>query len=224
MRELAATFVSAFFALLTPLIIVGGIAGGFFTPTEASVIAVVYALGLGVLGYRSLTWSDLPGVFYESARFSAIALFAVGTASAFAFLLAFFKVPEALVSQMQGWGLGFIATGLVVAASFLLIGMFIDAIPAIIILGTVLWPVAEAASFHPIHFALIGVVALAFGLVTPPYGLCLLIACSLGEVRVVDVLKDVFVLLFPMLVVLLLIILLPELVLALPRWLMPDFV
>ena len=213
---------SAFFALMTPLIIVGGIAGGLFTPTEASLIAVLYALLLGVFGYRSLPVGKLPEVFYESARFAAIALFAVGTASAFAFLLAFFKVPEALISQLADLGLGMVGTGLVMAIAFLLIGMFIDAIPAIIILGTVLWPVAEAAGYHPIHFAIIGVVALAFGLVTPPYGLCLLISCSLGKIRVVDALRDVVILLVPMLIVLILIILLPEVILFLPKWLMPD--
>ncbi len=220
----ARSFAKAFGALLTPLIIVGGIAGGFFTPTEAAFIAVVYALIIGLMGYRSMKLRQLPEVFYESARFAAIALFAVGTASAFAFLLAFFKVPEALVSQLDGLGFGFIGTGLVIAGAFLLIGMFIDAIPAIIILGTVLWPVAEAAAFHPIHFAIIGVVALAFGLVTPPYGLCLLISCALGEIRVVDVLKDVVILLVPMLVVLLLIIVLPDVILLLPKWLMPSSV
>lgn len=214
---------SALLALLTPLIIVGGISGGIFTPTEASVVAVLYSLVLGGLVYRKLDLKALREVFYESARFSAIALFAVGTASAFAFLLAFFKVPEAIVGQLSSLDLGFVGTGMIVAASFLLIGMFIDAIPAIIILGTVLWPVAEAAGYHPIHFAIIGVVALAFGLVTPPYGLCLLISCSLGNIRVVDTLRDLAVMLVPMLIVLLLIVLLPELILWLPRLFMPDF-
>lgn len=214
---------SALLALFTPLIIVGGISAGIFTPTEASVVAVIYSLLLGVLVYRKLDLKALKEVFYESARFSAIALFAVGTASAFAFLLAFFKVPEAMVSQLDGLALGFVGTGMMVAAAFLLIGMFIDAIPAIIILGTVLWPVAEAAGYHPIHFAIIGVVALAFGLVTPPYGLCLLISCSLGNIRVADTLKDVAIMLIPMLIVLLLIVVLPDLILWLPRLLMPDF-
>jgi tripartite ATP-independent transporter DctM subunit len=214
---------SALLALFTPLIIVGGISLGIFTPTEASVVAVLYSLLLGGLVYRKLDRKALQETFYESARFSAIALFAVGTASAFAFLLAFFKIPEAIVSQLQDLALGFVGTGLIVAASFLLIGMFIDAIPAIIILGTVLWPVAEAAGYHPVHFAIIGVVALAFGLVTPPYGLCLLISCSLGKIRVVDTLRDLTIMLVPMLVVLLLIVLLPDLILWLPRLLMPDF-
>lgn len=221
-REFMASLGDAFLALLTPLIIVGGIAGGFFTPTEASMIAVLYSLILGALVYKKLDWRGLTQVFYESARFSAIALFAVGTASAFAFLLAFFKVPEVLVQQLAGLSLGFVGTGLMVAVCFLVIGMFIDAIPAIIILGTVLWPVAEVAHYHPIHFAIIGVVSLAFGLVTPPYGLCLLITCALGEIRVVDTLKEVAIILIPMLIVLLLIILLPDLVLWLPRWVMDS--
>ncbi len=221
-REFFGSAGSALLALLTPLIIVGGISGGIFTPTEASVVAVLYSLGLGGLVYRKLDRKALREVFYESARFSAIALFAVGTASAFAFLLAFFKVPEAIVGQLSALDLGFVGTGMIVAASFLFIGMFIDAIPAIIILGTVLWPVAETAGYHPIHFAIIGVVALAFGLVTPPYGLCLLISCSLGNIRVVDTLKDVAIMLIPMLIVLLLIVLLPDLILWLPRLFMPD--
>ncbi len=220
--EFMGTLKDAFLALMTPVIIVGGISGGFFTPTEASLIAVLYSLILGALFYKRLDRQGIVKVFYESARFSAIALFAVGTASAFAFLLAFFKVPEILVNQLGGLSLGFIGTGLIVALCFLVIGMFIDAIPAIIILGTVLWPVAEAAAYHPIHFAIIGVVSLAFGLVTPPYGLCLLITCALGEIKVVDVLRDVFIILIPMLIVLLLIILLPDVILWLPRALMDS--
>lgn len=221
-REFMGTLKDAFLALMTPVIIVGGISSGFFTPTEASLVAVLYSLILGALFYKRLDRRGIVKVFYESARFSAIALFAVGTASAFAFLLAFFKVPEILVSQLGGLSFGFIGTGLIIALCFLLIGMFIDAIPAIIILGTVLWPVAEAAAYHPIHFAIIGVVSLAFGLVTPPYGLCLLITCALGEIKVVDALRDVFMILIPMLIVLLLIILLPDVVLWLPRTLMDS--
>src|SRR3546814_4304533 len=102
--------------------------------------------------------------------------------------------------------------------------MVIDAIPAITILGTVLMPVSEASVIHPIHFASIGVVSLAFGLVTPPYGLCLLIASSIGEIKLVHALKDVCIILIPMLGVLLFIILFPEAILALPRWIMPKFI
>jgi tripartite ATP-independent transporter DctM subunit len=224
LRGLAAAFAHAFLALMTPLIIIGGIVGGFFTPTEASVIAVLYSLILGLFVYRSIAPQALPQVLYNSARFAAISLFCVGTASAFGWALAYFQIPRALVAEIEAMGLGLYGTGVMVAVAFLIIGMFIDAIPAIIILGTVLWPVTQAVDMHPIHFAIIGVISLAFGLVTPPYGLCLLIACAIGEIKVVQALKDVAILLVPMLGVLALVIFLPDLILALPRWLMPRFV
>ncbi len=223
-QELVHAVASATLALMTPLIIVGGIVFGFFTPTEASVIAVVYSLILGVFIYRSIAPKELPKILYDSARFAAISLFCIGTASAFGWALAYFQIPRALVSEIEAMGLGIVGTGMMVAAAFLVIGMFIDAIPAIIILGTVLWPVATSVGMHPIHFAIIGVISLAFGLVTPPYGLCLLIACAVGKIKVIDALRDVAILLVPMLLVLLLIILLPDLILALPRLLMPKFV
>ena len=214
---------SASLALVTPAIIVGGIVGGFFTPTEASVIAVIYSAVLGGVIYRSIERREFPKVLYESARLAAISLFCIGTASAFGWLLAYHRVPQALVDVMAGWGTGFVTTGFLIALSFLFVGMFIDAIPAIIVLGTVLLPLADKVGMHPIHFAVIGVISLAFGLVTPPYGLCLLISCTLGEVQVVNVLKDVAIILVPMLILLIVIIVFPEFVLFLPRLLTPEF-
>jgi tripartite ATP-independent transporter DctM subunit len=222
--ELMVAAASASLALMTPLIIVGGIVGGFFTPTEASVVAVAYSLVIGVAVYRSVGIAALPRIFYESARFASISLFCIGTASAFGWCLAYFKIPAALVEQIEMMGLGIAGTGIMVAVAFLIIGMFIDAIPAIIILGTVLYPVTQHVGMHPIHFAIIGVVSLAFGLVTPPYGLCLLIASAIGGIRLVDALRDVAIILLPMILVLLFIILVPDAILALPRWLMPQFI
>jgi tripartite ATP-independent transporter DctM subunit len=224
LREFGRAVAQAILALMTPIIIVGGIVGGFFTPTEASVIAVIYSLILGLFIYRSITPTGLPKILYDSARFAAISLFCIGTASAFGWALAYFHIPRALVAEMASWGAGPVGTGLLVAMAFLIIGMFIDAIPAIIILGTVLWPVAESVGLHPIHFAIIGVVSLAFGLVTPPYGLCLLITCAIGEIKVAQALRDVAIILIPMILVLLFVILAPDAILALPRWLTPRFV
>jgi tripartite ATP-independent transporter DctM subunit len=224
LKDFAGALAQAVLALMTPIIIVGGIVGGLFTPTEASVVAVVYSILLGLFVYRTLGPVELPKVLYNSARFAAISLFAIGTASAFGWALAYFHIPRALVAEIEAMGLGLYGTGIMVAVAFLIIGMFIDAIPAIIILGTVLSPVAAAVGMHPIHFAIIGVVSLAFGLVTPPYGLCLLIACAIGEIPVIRALKDVAIILLPMLGVLMLIILLPDLILALPRLLLPRFV
>lgn len=224
MGQFGNALLQALLPLATPAIIVGGIVGGFFTPTEASAVAVAYALVLGVLIYRTVSIREIPKVFYESARFAAISLFCIGTASAFGWLLAYFRIPQLFVDWVSAFGGGQTSVGFIVAGSFLVIGCFIDAIPAIIILGTILAPLAASVGMHPVHFAIIGVISIAFGLVTPPYGLCLMIACALGKVSVRETLKDVLILLVPMLGVLLFVILFPDAVLALPRWLMPQFV
>ena len=223
LMEFFQAFGKSILALVTPTIIVGGIIGGLFTPTEASVVAVLYSAFLGGFIYRAIGPKQFPRVLYDSARLSAISLFCIGTASAFGWLLAYYRVPQALVDMVATYGTGIITTGFIIALSFLVIGMFIDAIPAIIILGTILLPLAEKAGMHPIHFAIIGVISLAFGLVTPPYGLCLLISCSVGDIAVSKVLKDVAILLLPLLLLLGLTIVFPEIVLFLPRWLAPEF-
>ncbi len=214
----------ALIPLMMPAIIIGGIVGGIFTATEASVVAVLYALVLGVLVYRTLPLVQVPRVFYESARFAAITLFCVGTASAFGWVLAYFHVPRLFVDMVAGMGGGVTSVGFIVAACFLVVGCFIDAIPAIIILGTILAPLAESVGMHPVHFAIIGVISISFGLVTPPYGLCLLISASLGGITIRQAFRDTVLLLLPMLAVLVFVILLPDAILALPRWIMPKFV
>ena len=161
--------------------------------------------------------------FSETGRFAAITLFCVGTASAFGWLLAFYKIPDALLAGTSTWNMGVIGAGFFIAGVFLVVGCFLDAIPAIIIVGTILQPVAAAAGMHPIHFAMISIVSLAFGLVTPPYGLCLLISCSIAGIRVVDALRDTCIMLLPMLAVLALVILFPEVVLFLPGLVSPEF-
>jgi TRAP-type C4-dicarboxylate transport system permease large subunit len=103
------------------------------------------------------------------------------------------------------------------------VGCFLDAIPAIIIVGTILEPLARAVHMNPIHFAMIGIVSLAFGLVTPPYGLCLMISCSVAGMRMIDALKDTMIMLLPMLGVLVLVIVWPDLSLFLPRMISPEF-
>jgi tripartite ATP-independent transporter DctM subunit len=210
-------------ALITPLIIVGGIVGGLFTPTEASVVAVIYASILGLFVYRTIKPSDFSKVLYESARLASISLFCIGTAAAFGWLLAYYRVPQAVVGALSGLATGVISTGLLVAAVFLFVGCFIDAIPAIMIVGTMLLPLAHNAGMHPIHFAIIGVVSLAFGLVTPPYGLCLMIASTIGQIKLVQALRDVGLILPALLLILLLLILFPDLVLWLPRLIAPKF-
>ncbi|EFL87488.1 TRAP transporter large permease [Ahrensia sp. R2A130] len=215
-------FKGAALAILTPVLVIGGIVAGLVTPTESAIIAAGYALLLGVFVYRTVSVHDLGGIFYETGRFASISLFAIGTASAFGWMLAFYNVPRLIVDFMGTMEFGPVATAIAIACLFLFFGLFIDAIPAIIILGSVLLPVATAVGIDPVVFAIIGIVSLAFGLVTPPYGLCLLISAAIGQVNVVKVLPNVLTILAPMLLILMLIILLPQIALWLPMTLMPD--
>jgi tripartite ATP-independent transporter DctM subunit len=209
-------------ALMTPVIIIGGKIFGWFTATESACIAVLYAAGLTMLVYREMDWKGLHHALLETGRLTGVALFCVGTASAFGWLLAYYQIPRALLEGVATWGMGPIATGFFIAGVFLAVGCILDAIPAIVIVGTVLEPLAKSAGLDPIHFAMIGIVSLAFGLVTPPYGLCLMISAHVAKIRVVDALKDVFIMLIPMFGVLALVIMWPQLVLFLPRLFPPG--
>jgi TRAP-type C4-dicarboxylate transport system permease large subunit len=169
---------------------------------------------------------DLKGLHFallDTGKFAAIALFCVGTASAFGWLLAYYQIPRAILEGVSAWEMGRIGTGFFVAFAFLVVGCFLDAIPAIIIVGTILDPLTKAVGMDPVHFAMIGIVSLAFGLVTPPYGLCLMIACAVAGIRMTEALKDTMIMLIPMLAVLALLIVWPQVALFVPSLVSPEF-
>jgi len=221
--ELLRSIVISVPALMTPVIIIGGKIFGWFTATESACIAVLYAAVLSLFAYREMDLKGLHHALLDTGKLAGIALFCVGTASAFGWLLAYYQIPKALLENVLSWGMGHTAAGFFIALVFLAVGCFLDAIPAIIIVGTILQPLAKAVAMDPIHFAMIGIVSLAFGLVTPPYGLCLMISCSIAGMRMIDALKDTMIMLMPMLGVLVLVILWPDVVLFLPKMISPEF-
>jgi tripartite ATP-independent transporter DctM subunit len=223
LREFGVAMFVAVPALMTPVIIIGGKIFGWFTATESACIAVLYAATLSLIVYRQMDLKGLRGALTDTGRLAGVTLFCVGTASAFGWMLAYYQIPKAILEGVSAWGMGSMATGFFVAAVFLVVGCFLDAIPAIIIVGTILQPLVQAVGIDPVHFAMIGIVSLAFGLVTPPYGLCLMIACSIGKVRMFDVLKDVLIMLVPMFGVLILVIVWPQVSLLLPGLVSPEF-
>jgi tripartite ATP-independent transporter DctM subunit len=222
-RELVAALAVSIPALMTPMIIIGGKIFGWFTATESACIAVLYASVLSLVVYRQMKLKGLYDALVDTGKLAGIALFCVGTASAFGWLLAYYQIPKAILAGVGAWEMGFVATGFFISLVFLVVGCFLDAIPAIIIVGSILQPLAKAVMMDPVHFAMIGIVSLAFGLVTPPYGLCLLIACSIAGVRMADAIKDTMIMLMPMLGVLILVILWPQVTLFLPSLISPEF-
>jgi TRAP-type C4-dicarboxylate transport system permease large subunit len=138
-------------------------------------------------------------------------------------MLAYYQIPRALLANVTSWGMNITEVGFFIAAVFLVVGCFLDAIPAIIIVGTTLEPLARSVDMHPVQFAIIGIVSLAFGLVTPPYGLCLMISCAVAGVRLRYALKDTLIMLVPMILVLAALIVWPQIALILPQLISPQF-
>jgi TRAP-type C4-dicarboxylate transport system permease large subunit len=183
---------------------------------------VLYSVALSTFFYRETGAKELYKALLDTGRLAGVALFCIGTASAFGWLLAYYKIPQELLANVSTWGMGPIAAGFFISFCFLVVGCFLDAIPAIVIVGTVLEPLARAVDLHPVQFAIISIVSLAFGLVTPPYGLCLMIACSIAGVRLRYALKDTVIMLVPMLLVLAALIIWPSVSLFLPRLIVPE--
>jgi tripartite ATP-independent transporter DctM subunit len=213
----------SFLALLTPGIIIGGKIFGWFTATESAAIAVLYAGVLSLLVYREMNLAGLYRALLDTGKLAGVALFCVGTASCFGWLLSYYRIPQAILAGVSAWEMGFLATGFFIAGVFLLVGCFLDAIPAIIICGPILAPLAKGVGMDPVHFAMIGIVSLAFGLVTPPYGLCLMISCAVAGLRIRAAIKDTMIMLMPMLLVLALVIMWPQVSLFLPSLISPEF-
>jgi len=222
LRQLLCSIWVSIPALMTPVIIVGGILAGWFTATESACVAVLYSAILSIVVYREMGPKEVYKALVDTGKLASVALFCIGTASAFGWLLAYYRIPQELLANVTTWGMGPIGVGFFIAFVFLVVGCFLDAIPAIIIVGTVLEPLAKSVSMDPVHFAIVAIVSLAFGLVTPPYGLCLMISCAVAGVPLRVALKDTLIMLVPMVVVLAAMIVWPDIALFLPRLIAPE--
>jgi len=169
-------------ALLMPVIILGGIYGGIFTPTEASAVAVFYALVVGVVIYREISVQDLYIILRKSVISSAVIMFIIANAGLFAFLITRAGVPEAIGHWLEGVLQSPAMFLLGVNAALFVIGMFIETSAAIIVLAPILAPVAMHFGIDPVHFGLVMVVNLALGMITPPFGVNLFAACTVARV------------------------------------------
>ena len=179
----------AAWALLMPVIILGGIYGGIFTPTEASAIAVVYALIVGMLIYREIGLKDLFPVLRRSVISSAVIMFIIANAGLFAFLITRAGVPEAIGHWLEQVLQSPTMFLLGVNAALFIIGMFIETSAAIIVLAPILAPVAAHFGIDPVHFGLIMVVNLALGMITPPFGVNLFAACTVARISLDKIIR-----------------------------------
>lgn len=208
-------------ALLTPIILIGGIVSGLFTPTESAAFACIYALLVGIFFYRSIKISRLPFLLIETMKMASLSLFALATANALGELLSYYRLNVLVQGFFTGLPGGRLIFLLVVVAFFMFVGTFMDAVPAMILFVPIILPSAIALGISPIILGLIVIVTLALGLVTPPYGLCLLLASSISGISIEEGFRGALPYFLSSLVVLLLLILFPDFWLMIPATVFP---
>ncbi len=170
---------SSVWALMAPVIILGGILGGVFTPTEAAAVAVIYSFFVGKFVFREITWEDLPGILFQSGITTGAILLIISLANVFAWVIAANQTPVKLSSMFRSATSNPYVFLLIVNILLLIVGMFMETGAAIILLAPILAPIATQLGVHPLHFGFMMVLNLAIGMATPPVGVCLFVSCGI---------------------------------------------
>ncbi|KAF0816038.1 TRAP-type C4-dicarboxylate transport system, large permease component [Bacillus sp. ZZV12-4809] len=209
-------------ALITPIIIIGGIISGFFTATEAAAVASLYTLLISMFFYKTLKLSDLPKILMDTLALSSLSLFALAAASALGELMSYYQLStmaqDFFVNNVGAKWLFIV----IIIAFFLFVGTFMDAIPAMILFVPVILPTASQFGMDPVHLGLIVVMTLAIGLVTPPYGLCLLLAAKIGNLSIERSLTAVIPYILIVLAVLIFVAFFPDIAFFVPKLINPG--
>ncbi|CAM5786136.1 MULTISPECIES: TRAP transporter large permease [Brevibacillus] len=208
-------FKEALLALLMPVIILGGIYGGFFTPTEAAVIAVLYALIVGVFVYREVKWKQLVEIFSKSAITTSIIMIIISAAGMFGWILTREQVPQKIAAAFTAFSDNPIIFLALINLLLIFVGMFFETSASIIILAPLLTPIAVQLGIDPVHFGMIMIVNLAMGMVTPPVGVNLFVACQIAGIKLEELTKA----LIPFFIMLIVDILIITYVPAISTWL-----
>ncbi|MGM8213662.1 TRAP transporter large permease [Virgibacillus sp. W0430] len=208
-------------ALLIPVIILGGIYAGIFSPTESAAVAAVYALIIGVFVYKELSWKDVYESFSSAALTNAATVIIIGFSISFAYLMTRERIPVLIADFIVGITDSPIVILLIINLFLLIVGMFIDTISAIVILTPILLPVVTSIGMDPIHFGIILVMNLAIGFVTPPLGVNLFVATTVGKVSFEAIVKAMVPILIMMIISLLIVTYFPPLSTWIPNKLSP---
>jgi C4-dicarboxylate transporter, DctM subunit len=218
-REILRGLANALLAMIMPIIIIGGIIGGIFTPTESGVIAVVYALLLGLFVYRELSWRDLPQLLYATGLLSGKILFILGTASIFSFLLTVEGIPQQVAGAIASLNPGWLTMLLFINIVLLIVGTFLDTISALFIFTPLLLPMAMAVGVDPIHFGIIVSVNLTIGMITPPVGVVLFVTAGVAKLSIREMMRDLIPMIAVLIVALAITTYWPDMVMWIPRML-----
>ncbi len=203
--------------VLMVLIILGGIYGGVFTPTEAAAVAVVYGFCVAFFIYKELKLKDLPEVLLKTCSLTGVVLLVLATANMFSFVLTFEGLPLAMADMITAYAFNWIMFILFVHILFFVLGMVMDCLPPILILMPILVPVATAMGIDPVHFGIIVAANVGLGMVSPPVGICLFVACGIADTRIELVVRPLLPFLLILVISLMVITFVPQISLFLPR-------
>lgn len=215
--KLALALKDAFWALMTPVIIIGGIYGGIFTPTEAAAVAAVYGIVVGLFIYRELKLKDFPEIIFKAVIGTTLIMFLVGAAKVFGWLMTNLQIPHHVGAAVVALTASPILFLLIMNVLLLVLGTLVNASAAVVILTPIFLPVAVSLGIDPLHFGVIMVVNLAIGCITPPVGLDLFVASAITKVPLEKVMKATLPYLYVLLVALMVITLVPAISTMLPN-------
>ncbi|MCM3714181.1 TRAP transporter large permease [Alkalihalobacillus oceani] len=219
-KERLRAFGQAIWALFLPFIIIVGLRGGIFTPTEAAVIACVYALLISLTVYRGdLKIRQLPEVLVASAKTTGVVMFLAAAAIVTSWVITVAQVPAELATMLSGITESPLVLLLILMVFLLLVGVVMDMTPAILIFTPVLLPVVTAAGIDPVYFGILMIINLCIGLITPPVGTVLYVACGISRISIIDITKGIWPFLLVQILVLFLLVLFPQIILVPLEWL-----
>lgn len=220
-KEIWGAFRGAFLSLLTPVILIGGILTGIFTPTEASVVAAVYAFILCFFIYKTVKVRDIPSIIIDTLATTAVVTFILSTTAGFSYLLIIGKIGDVLVASVLSFTKNPLIILFLVNIALLILGGLMEASVLLILLTPILVPLMSALGIDLVHFGVVMVLNLMIGVASPPVGMCLFVVSQSNNIKLETLMREIIPFLLPLVVALFLITYIPDLVLVIPNWLMP---
>lgn len=216
--EAVKTFFDAVPSLLLVIIVIGGIVAGYFTATEASAVAVLYAFILSVFVYKEVKIKDMYRILLSSANTTGIVMILIGTSMAMSWVMAYENIPQNVAEALISLSSNKVVILLIINMILLFVGVFMDMTPAVLIFTPIFLPVAVQLGIDPIHFGIIMVMNLSIGLCTPPVGSVLFVGCSVANLPIAKVIKPLIPLFIAMIITLMVVTYLPDISLTIPGW------
>lgn len=216
-KTISTHFRQAIYALFMPVIILGGIYAGIFTPTESAAVAVVYGLLVGVYIHKELKWKDVPNLILKSAKSTALVMYLMVTAEVLTYVLVSEQIPQTIAASILNISTNAIVVQLIMIFILLVVGTFLNNSAAMVLLAPIFYPIIMSLGVDPLFFGIIMVISLAIGHNTPPVGLCLFIACDIGNLKLEHLVKEIMPLVAALIVTVVVLSFFPDVILFLPR-------